>query len=62
MEADSVLWEVTQKKAEARKQISLLTSLLQLRNSKATALRSSGKYVSEGEITTFNTVIGKCFT
>uniref|UniRef100_A0A1B6CQH6 Programmed cell death protein 7 n=1 Tax=Clastoptera arizonana TaxID=38151 RepID=A0A1B6CQH6_9HEMI len=58
-EADSVLWEVNQKKSDARKQINLLSALLKLREAKVTALKSSGKYVSESEVSTFNIIIDK---
>lgn len=58
-QADAVLSSVTQKKAEARKQIALLSALLQLRQARVTAVLGTGRTVSQIQITTFNEVIEK---
>lgn len=57
-EADAVLWGVTQKKTEARRQISLLSALLELRQVRVKRLTAAGQTVSQTQIDSFNTVIG----
>lgn len=58
-QADAVLSSVMQKKAEARKQIALLSALLQLRQARVTAILGTGRTVSQTQINTFNEVIEK---
>ncbi|XP_054288886.1 programmed cell death protein 7-like [Macrosteles quadrilineatus] len=56
-EADAVLWSVTQKKTEAKRQVAMLAALLNLRSVRVARLTAAGQPVSQSQIDTFNTVI-----
>jgi len=56
-EADAVLWEVRHKTAEGRRQVALLSALLELREVRAKQLQAAGTAVTTSQIDSFNTVI-----
>ncbi|XP_075218264.1 uncharacterized protein LOC142323042 isoform X2 [Lycorma delicatula] len=56
-EADCVLADVTRKKSESKRQIALLSELLKLRQARVTALKATGKNISQQQTEAFNSVI-----
>uniref|UniRef100_A0A1B6GP71 Uncharacterized protein n=1 Tax=Cuerna arida TaxID=1464854 RepID=A0A1B6GP71_9HEMI len=56
-QADAVLWGVTQEKTEAKRQVALLSRLLELRQVRVKRLTAAGRPASQLQIETFNTVI-----
>ncbi|XP_024085537.1 uncharacterized protein LOC106663902 isoform X2 [Cimex lectularius] len=61
-EADLVLSDVNAKKSEAKRMLSLLTSLTKLRNARAQQKLANGKYVSEEETKSFSQIVEKLKT